>query len=114
MFDVTRDKLIVLVDYGLKYDQSYAISMLSQLESYINEHKSSAYGIILGISETLFSRAANVYEKFVVGLNYLDKDRSILNSCRMSNAALLRKQKLPLNEDGVFCPLLVLSRYVKP
>ena len=69
MFDVAKEKLTAIIDFGLKYDQSYAIGILSQLESYINEHKESAYKVILSITESLFSKITNVYEKFVVSLH---------------------------------------------
>jgi hypothetical protein len=69
MFDIAKEKLTAIIDFGLKYDQSYAIGILSQLESYINEHKESAYKVILSITESLFSKITNVYEKFVVSLH---------------------------------------------
>jgi hypothetical protein len=68
MFDGTLDKMLVLMDAGLKHDQTFAIAMLSMLESYMNEHKASAYNVIMSYSESMYKRASTVFEKFVVGL----------------------------------------------
>ena len=66
MFDGILEKLSLVVDAGVKHDQTYAISILSMLEGYLDEHKTSAYNLIVIYSDSMYKRASAVFEKFVV------------------------------------------------
>lgn len=66
MFDGTLEKLMLVVDAGLKHDQTFAIAMLSTLELHLDDHKTSAYNLIVTYSESLYKRTLTVFEKFVV------------------------------------------------
>jgi hypothetical protein len=66
LFGNVKDLLHSIVDSGLKYDQSYSVGMMVQIEYYVREYEKTCHKFILQILDSLLRRTALVLEKFVV------------------------------------------------
>ncbi|KAJ3320672.1 hypothetical protein HDV06_005080 [Boothiomyces sp. JEL0866] len=65
VFQEVRDLILSNIDAGLKYDQSYSVGMMVNIEYHIRENQNTCHTYILNLLDSL-SRKVNIsFEKFV-------------------------------------------------
>lgn len=64
-FEDVRDILQAAIDVGLKYDQSYSVGMMAQIEYHSKEYQKTCHIYVINLLETLLRKVNLTFDKFV-------------------------------------------------
>jgi hypothetical protein len=66
VFDEFFDESLAFVDAALKYDQTFAVGMMSTIENLLLAYDKSAYTCLLNHLDNVFAKLVNIFDRFVV------------------------------------------------
>ncbi|KAJ3295740.1 Exocyst complex component 1 [Borealophlyctis nickersoniae] len=65
MFQDLREEMLTMIESSLKYDQTYAVSIMVRIEEYIDEHKNTGHTYIVALLDGVHKKLTSIFEKFV-------------------------------------------------
>ncbi|KAJ3276670.1 hypothetical protein HDV01_004203 [Terramyces sp. JEL0728] len=65
VFQEVRDLILANIDAGLKYDQSYSVGMMVNIEYHLRENQQTCHTYILNLLDSLSRKVNIAFEKFV-------------------------------------------------